>query len=119
MSFLLFGEWADTHITVTYVSSHFAERDMCPNVLPCAEACPKCPSVCEGLIRKEIWAQVPFGKMTRHVSAFNLTVGDISSKRKGIYLGHLFGHLSFLTKWPDSQSTVTYVSRLSDIEGSL
>ena len=36
-------KWPDTQITVNYVSSHFAEKDRCPNVLPDAEAWPRPP----------------------------------------------------------------------------
>ena len=36
---VLFDEMTPTvKLQVTYVWSHFAERDMCPNVLPYAEA---------------------------------------------------------------------------------
>ena len=57
--------------------------------MPKCAAAQSTPLVSGLRTRKDIWTLVLFGKMTRHVSDCNLTVGVISSKKTSVQMSQM------------------------------
>ena len=69
------------------MSRHFAEKDMCPNVLPYAEACPHQASAHGRTFGTFIWTPVHFDEMIPTVKLQSLMCRLILPKRTGVQNG--------------------------------